>query len=28
KRRACQTVVRPGMRVETESNRFDQEERP
>ncbi|HCJ4588204.1 TPA: (2Fe-2S)-binding protein, partial [Pseudomonas aeruginosa] len=23
-----QTVVRPGMRVETESNRFDQEERP
>ncbi|PXZ74225.1 (2Fe-2S)-binding protein, partial [Pseudomonas aeruginosa] len=21
-------VVRPGMRVETESNRFDQEERP
>lgn len=26
KRRACQTVVRPGMRVETESNRFDQEE--
>ncbi|USV22554.1 (2Fe-2S)-binding protein [Pseudomonas aeruginosa] len=25
---ACQTVVRPGMRVETESNRFDQEERP
>ncbi|MDI2536151.1 (2Fe-2S)-binding protein, partial [Pseudomonas aeruginosa] len=24
----CQTVVRPGMRVETESNRFDQEERP
>ncbi|HBP2318366.1 TPA: cyanide-forming glycine dehydrogenase subunit HcnA, partial [Pseudomonas aeruginosa] len=26
--RACQTVVRPGMRVETESNRFDQEERP
>ncbi|MBI8389788.1 (2Fe-2S)-binding protein, partial [Pseudomonas aeruginosa] len=22
------TVVRPGMRVETESNRFDQEERP
>ncbi|MCO2143738.1 (2Fe-2S)-binding protein, partial [Pseudomonas aeruginosa] len=23
-----QTVVRPGMRVATESNRFDREERP
>ncbi|POA98926.1 (2Fe-2S)-binding protein [Chromobacterium sinusclupearum] len=25
KRRACQTLVQPGMRVETASNRFDTE---
>ncbi|MEE1865401.1 MULTISPECIES: cyanide-forming glycine dehydrogenase subunit HcnA [Pseudomonas] len=28
KRRACQTVVQPGMRVETLSNRFNEEEAP
>lgn len=28
KRRACQTVVRPGMRVETEVNRVQEESRP
>ncbi|MDH0304127.1 MULTISPECIES: cyanide-forming glycine dehydrogenase subunit HcnA [unclassified Pseudomonas] len=28
KRRACQTVVKPGMRIETEVNRVQEEARP